>query len=56
MRRSSPPAATSGAGFTSRRLDVSALLLHRSEHSSIQGVPGTQPLTNDELVALECDV
>ena len=37
-------------------LDVSALLLHRSEHSSIQGVPGTQPLTNDELVALECDV
>ena len=35
---------------------IAALLRHRSEHSVVQGFPGTQPLTNDELLTLECDV
>jgi glutamate dehydrogenase (NAD(P)+) len=37
-------------------LDISSLLLFRSEHGTIQGFPGTEPLTNDELLALGCDV
>jgi glutamate dehydrogenase (NAD(P)+) len=37
-------------------LDIPTLLLYRSEHHSIQGFPGTQAITNDELLALECDV
>jgi glutamate dehydrogenase (NAD(P)+) len=37
-------------------LDIPALLRHRSEHSVVAGFPGTQPLTNDELLTLDCDV
>jgi glutamate dehydrogenase (NAD(P)+) len=37
-------------------LDLSSLLLYRSEHGTLQGFPGTESLANDELLALECDV
>jgi glutamate dehydrogenase (NAD(P)+) len=37
-------------------LDIKALLLHRSEHRFVEGFPGAEPLTGDELLTLECDV
>ncbi|MFL5717497.1 MAG: Glu/Leu/Phe/Val family dehydrogenase, partial [Chloroflexota bacterium] len=45
-----------GGIFKADGFDISALLLYRSEHGSIQGFPGTEALTNDELLALDCDV
>jgi glutamate dehydrogenase (NAD(P)+) len=45
-----------GGVFKADGLDIAALLLYRSEHGSITGFPGTEPLTNDELLALDCDV
>ena len=37
-------------------LDVPYLRRHLSEHGSIAGAPGTRPITNDELFALDVDV
>ena len=37
-------------------LDVSSLSRHLAEHGTVAGAPGTQPITNDELFALEVDV
>ena len=45
-----------GGVFKTDGLDIAALLLYRAEHGVVQGFPGTQPVTNDELLTLECDV
>ncbi len=45
-----------GGILRSEGLDIPQLLRHRSEHGVVQGFPGTQPLTNDEVLTLECDV
>jgi glutamate dehydrogenase (NAD(P)+) len=45
-----------GAIYKEDGLDIPALLRHRSEHSVVQGFPGTENITNDDLLALECDV
>jgi glutamate dehydrogenase (NAD(P)+) len=45
-----------GGIYKADGLDIPALLRHRSEHSTIAGFPGTEALTNDELLTLECDV
>ena len=37
-------------------LDVPRVLLHYKETGSVAGFPSTEPLTNDELLNLECDV
>jgi glutamate dehydrogenase (NAD(P)+) len=37
-------------------LDVMRLLRYGEETGSVVGFPGTEPLTNDELLTLECDV
>ena len=37
-------------------LEIGSLLRFRQEHGSIAGFPGAAPLTNDELLTLECDV
>jgi glutamate dehydrogenase (NAD(P)+) len=37
-------------------LDVDRLLLYRKETGGVQGFPGTEPITNEELLALPCDV
>jgi glutamate dehydrogenase (NAD(P)+) len=37
-------------------LDVRALLAWRSEHGTVRGFPGAAPITNADLLALECDV
>jgi glutamate dehydrogenase (NAD(P)+) len=36
-------------------IDIRALRLHQQEHGSIAGFPGTQPVTNAELLELPCD-
>jgi glutamate dehydrogenase (NAD(P)+) len=45
-----------GGIFKADGLDIAALLRHRSEHATIAGFPGTESLTNDQLLTLECDV
>jgi len=37
-------------------LDVPYLRRHLSEHGTIAGAPGTRPITNDELFALDVDI
>jgi glutamate dehydrogenase (NAD(P)+) len=46
----------SGGIYKADGLDIPALLRHRSEHGVVQGFPGAEPLTNDELLTLRCDV
>ena len=45
-----------GAIVNPQGLDISRLLLHYKETGSVVGFPGTERLTNDELLTLECDV
>ncbi|MGE3271945.1 MAG: Glu/Leu/Phe/Val dehydrogenase [Chloroflexota bacterium] len=45
-----------GAIYRADGLDIPALLRHRSEHGFVEGFRDTEPLTNDELLALDCDV
>jgi glutamate dehydrogenase (NAD(P)+) len=45
-----------GGIYSPNGLDIPALLLHRSEHGVVQGFAGSEQVTNDELLALECDV
>jgi glutamate dehydrogenase (NAD(P)+) len=45
-----------GGIYKADGLDIPTLLRYRSEHASIANFPGTEPLTNDELLTLECDV
>lgn len=45
-----------GGLYRASGLDISTLLLYRSEHGVIAGFPGAEPLTNGELLTLRCDV
>jgi glutamate dehydrogenase (NAD(P)+) len=45
-----------GGIYRPEGLDIPLLLRYRAEHSVVQDFPGTTPLTNDELLTLECDV
>jgi len=45
-----------GGIYRADGLDIPALLLYRSEHRFVEGFPGTEPLTGDELLTLACDV
>ncbi len=37
-------------------IDISAALAHKSEHGSLAGLRGAEPITNEELLLLDCDV
>jgi glutamate dehydrogenase (NAD(P)+) len=37
-------------------LDVPALMAYMAQHRTIKGFPGAQPISNDDLLVLECDV
>jgi glutamate dehydrogenase (NAD(P)+) len=37
-------------------LDIAALVEHKREHGSVQGVPGADAMTNDEVLLVDCDV
>jgi glutamate dehydrogenase (NAD(P)+) len=47
---------TSGAVANPYGIDVAAAITHKSEHGALAGLPGTDALTNEELVELDCDV
>jgi glutamate dehydrogenase (NAD(P)+) len=37
-------------------LDIAALVEHKREHGSVQGFPGADAMTNDEVLLVDCDV
>jgi glutamate dehydrogenase (NAD(P)+) len=45
-----------GGVYNAAGLDVPAMLKHVAQHKTIDGFPGGQPLTNEELLALDVDV
>ena len=45
-----------GGVYNPKGLDVAALLTHTAKHKTVDGFAGGEPLTNDELLALDVDV
>jgi glutamate dehydrogenase (NAD(P)+) len=45
-----------GGIINTEGLDPQALVRHKLETGSVGGFPGTQPISNEELLELECDV
>jgi len=37
-------------------IDVQAAIAHKQEHGALEGLPGTDTITNAELIELDCDV
>jgi len=37
-------------------IDPAAALVHKQEHDSVVGLPGTRSITNEQLLACECDI
>ena len=47
--------STSGL-YDPKGIDVAAALAHKRETGALRGLPGADPVTNEELVLLDCDV
>jgi glutamate dehydrogenase (NAD(P)+) len=47
---------TRGGIFSSKGLDPVAALRHKEKTGALKGFPGTQPISNEELLALKCDI
>jgi glutamate dehydrogenase (NAD(P)+) len=47
---------SSGAVSNPYGIDVRAALTYKAEHGLLRGLPGTDELTNEELIEIECDV
>ncbi|MGL6278522.1 MAG: Glu/Leu/Phe/Val family dehydrogenase [Gaiella sp.] len=47
---------TSGAVTNPNGIDVAAAAAHKAATGSLAGLAGTEPITNDELLELDCDV
>ena len=47
--------STSGL-YDPKGIDVGAALAHKRDTGSLRGLPGADPVTNEELVLLDCDV
>jgi glutamate dehydrogenase (NAD(P)+) len=45
-----------GGTWRAQGLDIAALAAHKANTGSVVGLAGTQTITNDELLTLECDV
>jgi len=45
-----------GGIFCDAGLDIGALLAHVDESGSVEGFPGSEPMSNEELLELSCDV
>ena len=45
-----------GAVFSRNGIDVAAALAHKSATGKIQGLAGTESLSNDDLLEVECDI
>lgn len=46
----------SGGVYNARGIDISRALRHSKEHGSLAGLPGTEQVTNSELLELPCDI
>ena len=45
-----------GGIFSSKGIDLDALLAHKKATGRIQNLAGTEPVSNDDLLELECDI
>jgi glutamate dehydrogenase (NAD(P)+) len=45
-----------GAAVSERGMDFQAIKAHKDKTGSVSGAPGTRKATNEEVLALECDV
>ncbi len=45
-----------GGVYNGDGLDLTAVVAHKNQSGSVVGAPNTRPVSNDELIALECDV
>ena len=45
-----------GAIYQENGLDLDALAAHKSETGSVEGFKGSEPITNEELLTLKCDL
>jgi glutamate dehydrogenase (NAD(P)+) len=47
---------SAGALYNPKGVDVQAALAHKRESGSLQGLKGAEPISNEELLLLDCDV
>jgi glutamate dehydrogenase (NAD(P)+) len=47
---------STGAVVNPYGIDVEAALVHKAEHGALQGLPGTEDATHEDLIEIECDV
>jgi glutamate dehydrogenase (NAD(P)+) len=47
---------STGAVVNPYGIDVQAAVAHKAEHGALQGLPGTEDATNEDLIEIECDV
>ncbi|MGH3105219.1 MAG: Glu/Leu/Phe/Val family dehydrogenase [Gaiellaceae bacterium] len=47
---------SSGGLYNAQGIDIAAAFAHKTETGSLSGLRGAEPVTNDELMLLECDV
>jgi glutamate dehydrogenase (NAD(P)+) len=45
-----------GGVLSEKGLDANAVLQHKHKTGSVVGFPGTKPITNDDLLELQCDI
>jgi glutamate dehydrogenase/leucine dehydrogenase len=45
-----------GGVYNKAGLDIPKLMMHKERTGSVVGFPGAEPISNEELLALECDV
>src|SRR5439155_23769280 len=47
---------TGGGVYAAEGLDMAGITAHKTGTGSVHGAPGTKKITNDELLALDCDI
>ncbi|HSK15258.1 MAG TPA: Glu/Leu/Phe/Val dehydrogenase [Gaiellaceae bacterium] len=47
---------SAGGVYDPNGIDVEAAAAYKREHGTLEGLPGTEPISNADLVLLECDV
>ncbi len=47
---------STGGIYNPDGLDVKAVIAYKAKTGSVKGFPGTKPVTNEELLQLECDI
>jgi glutamate dehydrogenase/leucine dehydrogenase len=47
---------TAGGAYAAEGLDLRGVTAHKTATGSVHGTPGTKKISNDDLLALECDI